>query len=334
MNTSRMESTRQSGAPRQTAEGADEEDETGEVTGSSHLEFLHPMAAADPFNEGRKPQQHEDQPFTHDDKPAGLDTEVWEWVMQARDNRLAKEEELTKNQAWQQELLTELGVAEGEERHLRERQVAGEEECQVKWEQAKDSLYNALMVVEMKQGRVEVAQSPMGMFEKAALIERGIVENLNDEIRKRGMDKVRVLERRKSVRQGIIKLEWMNKEADMKIEDISDRMKELQLLRLTKDLQAKLREPAPEQRQAQDEQRLQQRIQEKHRAHSRKLQLKRRTLDRARSYISSLRSQNEQLESRLSELHSSSSLRSRMADRTANVRLSSSFFALCLVPFD
>ena len=61
------------------------------------------------------------------------------------------------------------------------------------------------------------------------------------EIRKLGAEKVIILKEIRDFRKGIVQAEWENARADMEAEDLVERTKEFQLLRVTKDLQDKIR---------------------------------------------------------------------------------------------
>ena len=64
---------------------------------------------------------------------------------------------------------------------------------------------------------------------------------LNKEIRRLGCEKVDILKEIRDFRKGIVMLQWEAKKADMQAEDLIERTKDFQLLRVTKDLQSKIR---------------------------------------------------------------------------------------------
>merc|ERR1711988_996170 len=76
---------------------------------------------------------------------------------------------------------------------------------------------------------------------EALLIHRSEVKTLNDQIRALGGEKVEILKEIRDFRKGIVMLQWENKRADMEAVDLVERTMEFQLLRVTKDLQHKIR---------------------------------------------------------------------------------------------
>ena len=78
-------------------------------------------------------------------------------------------------------------------------------------------------------------------FGGALLIHRSEVADLNGSVRQLGREKVVILKEIRDFRKGIVMLEWENQRADMEAEDLVERTKEFQLLRVTKDLQGKIR---------------------------------------------------------------------------------------------
>lgn len=282
---------------------------------SKKRKYTTPMLSS-PFRD-----EAEHAPLSDADKPEGLDDGVWASVLAERDERLLKETECERVSAVHQEVQIECQVAHEEAQQLKERLEHVEQQKRGEEDLLRRELHNAFLLLEMKQRNVEVDMTkPIPPFDHASLIDRGVVEQLNNQIQARGEEKVQVLERRKRERNEIIKYQWSTQEADMQLQDISDRMKELQLLRLTKNLQAHLRESAPEQKQQQQEQRLQRRIQEQHKVHNRKILQKQEGLRRTQRAIKRLQADNNSRESTVSTFSSSTQLRERMADRTSNAQ--------------
>ena len=102
--------------------------------------------------------------------------------------------------------------------------------------------WNLELPFKLKQGQVEVEEAAVVTdFGGALLIHRSQVADLNGEVRKLGKEKVTILREIRDFRKGIVMLEWENKKFDMECEDAIERTKEFQLLRVTKDLQDKIR---------------------------------------------------------------------------------------------
>ncbi|GMH32406.1 hypothetical protein BSKO_00240 [Bryopsis sp. KO-2023] len=95
--------------------------------------------------------------------------------------------------------------------------------------------YNVEYPISLKQGQVET--QPEGMssdFGHAAIVHRSIVEDLNQIIKGKGGKKVAILTAIKDFKKGIYGLQWENQGCDMKAEDLVERTRELQLLRVNK----------------------------------------------------------------------------------------------------
>ena len=90
----------------------------------------------------------------------------------------------------------------------------------------------------LKQGQVEVEQEAVVTdYADAVLLNRTIIEALNKKIRELGGDKVKVLEEVKDQRKAIHLLDWENQKFHMQGEDLQQKMRDFQLLRVTKSLQ-------------------------------------------------------------------------------------------------
>ena len=61
-----------------------------------------------------------------------------------------------------------------------------------------------------------------------------------------GGEKVEILKEVRDFRRGITLLQWENTRADMEANDLTERVRDLQLLRVTKDLQDKMKGGADE----------------------------------------------------------------------------------------
>nr|CAB3230199.1 WD repeat-containing protein 96-like [Phallusia mammillata] len=95
----------------------------------------------------------------------------------------------------------------------------------------------------LKQGRVEITCGPfIADYSDSILIHRGVVEDLNGTIRGLGESKVAAMTESKDFKKGIHQLEWDRKRMMMQMEDLNNKSRHIQMLKLTKDLQAFLNE--------------------------------------------------------------------------------------------
>jgi len=86
-------------------------------------------------------------------------------------------------------------------------------------------------------------------YSEAVFIHRGTVKRLNVDIKKLGGEKVVILKEVRDFRRGIALLQWENTRSDMMADDLTQRVSDLQLLRVTKDLQGKMKGGADEKQQ-------------------------------------------------------------------------------------
>jgi len=95
------------------------------------------------------------------------------------------------------------------------------------------------LTLSVKQGQVEVEQAAVVTdYSDALVVERSLIEMHNTAIERRGSDKISVLHEIKDFRKGIHGLQWDNQRLDLEEEDLLQRTKDLQLLRVTKGLQS------------------------------------------------------------------------------------------------
>ncbi|CAC5420252.1 unnamed protein product [Mytilus coruscus] len=90
----------------------------------------------------------------------------------------------------------------------------------------------------LKQGQVETDTSTfIADYKNSALIHRSVVEELNTNIKKLGEDKIASMVESKDFRKGIIQLEWEHKKMLMEMEDFQNKMKDIQFMKVTREIQ-------------------------------------------------------------------------------------------------
>uniref|UniRef100_A0A7S1UCA8 Cilia- and flagella-associated protein 43 n=1 Tax=Phaeomonas parva TaxID=124430 RepID=A0A7S1UCA8_9STRA len=130
----------------------------------------------------------------------------------------------------QDEVATKIARLEAERTALREAYAAR------KWDPT--------LVMALAQGQDEspaVAHKGIHDYDDAQLIAVNLVENINKSIRRLGDEKVKTLTKMKDYRKRINYMEWENQYMDMQERAIELKYKDLQLLRVTKNLQAALK---------------------------------------------------------------------------------------------
>jgi predicted nuclease with TOPRIM domain len=141
-------------------------------------------------------------------------------------------------------------------------------------------------------------------FGGALLIHRTQVAELNGQVRQLGREKVGILREIRDFRKGIVMLEWENQRADMEMTDLVERTKEFQLLRVTKDLQGKIRGGA-EDDQAAEAASLEKKLEQLQAAHADKIADLRRQCAKINAMIAERNDEMESLQGQIEQLEGS-----------------------------
>ncbi|XP_059155950.1 cilia- and flagella-associated protein 43-like [Physella acuta] len=105
----------------------------------------------------------------------------------------------------------------------------------------------------LKQGQIEVdASSFIRDFRNSVLVHRNVVEDLNTTIKQLGERKIASMVESKDFRKGIIQLEWEHKKMSMQMEDLENKMKDIQFIKVTREIQAYLQEEDYETKKAEE----------------------------------------------------------------------------------
>ncbi|XP_016523520.1 cilia- and flagella-associated protein 43 [Poecilia formosa] len=170
--------------------------------------------------------------------PKGVTQFVWEKFCAVRKTKVESEQkikvnglELAEMQAFLQRRLDEDNAAQEEiKQHF--------EELRSLRTKRNQHLMNPMILVVLPQGQVET--SSVDLTAETAetdyiLINRSVVDNLKEKIRRVAEQKITYMEARCEVRKDIIQLEWQHRVLDKKIEDLHEKKRELKMLRLSKD---------------------------------------------------------------------------------------------------
>eukprot|EP00762_Andalucia_godoyi_P001831 ANDGO_06034.mRNA.1 Cilia- and flagella-associated protein 43 len=104
---------------------------------------------------------------------------------------------------------------------------------------------DADILLQMRQGQVEVDQAAVVTdYVDAILVQTGSVQARNARIRGHGTDKVGLLQQIRELRRGIYTLQWERERLELAAQDISQRIRDVQLLRVTKSMQALIKASA------------------------------------------------------------------------------------------
>ncbi|KAJ3343173.1 Cilia- and flagella-associated protein 43 [Gonapodya sp. JEL0774] len=205
------------------------------------VEELNPFLALEPILVG--PQDISVAPLNSDkDMPDGLPSDVWNKLVELRDRKIASESELRTAARKLSEIQSLLDCSTREADRLRTEADQAAADLSAFKEHRVEAMYDVEMLLGFKQGQVEVPQAAVVTdFSDAILIDRKVVEDLNDSIVAIGKSKVTALQEMKDYRKGIHALEWENKMLDFQAEDQAMRIRDIQLLRVTKQMQEFIR---------------------------------------------------------------------------------------------
>ncbi|KAJ3215758.1 Cilia- and flagella-associated protein 43 [Clydaea vesicula] len=236
------------------------------------------------------------------DLPEGISMELWQKLVELRDRKIALEKEvfIAFNRFQEMQTLVQ-AVLDESERIKQETDVLTSDLNQF-LEYKFHSTYNVENLFQLKQGQVEISQEPVVTdYSDAVLIHRGQVERLNESIAGLGKSKVDALKEMKEYRKGIHALEWENKMLDFQADDAIIRTRDIQLLRLTKQMQEYLRS-GDEYAQTTEIIALEKRAEYSQKAHLHKLEEKNRSLHKLKKKILEKSTQNEDLDKELEGL--------------------------------
>lgn len=242
------------------------------------------------------------------DMPEGLSFDVWDRLVEARSARIEVEEESKTTGAKLAEMNKYLGLLAAEDERLsREIDETATELTELRQTELHEG-WNITLPFKLKQGQIEVEEAAVVTdFGDALLVHKGVVRELNEEIKKLAGEKVEILREILDFRRGIVVLQWENERAEMEAVDLIERTKEFQLLRVTKDLQ-ELITGGSEENQAAEVAALERKLEMFKSSHEAKVadfqrqvgKLKRMVADK-RAEMEGLRGQIEQLESSVME---------------------------------
>ncbi|KAK2921789.1 hypothetical protein Q8A73_001274 [Channa argus] len=170
--------------------------------------------------------------------PEGLNPSIWERFCLVRRTKVESEQKVKINaltlaemQAFLQKRLDEDKATQQDIKNL-------SDELECLHNEKNRFLADIMVQVLLKQGQVEVSTIDLTPdYTDSVLLHRSVVEDLNKTIRMFGERKIASMVECKDFRKGSIRLEWEHKMMRMQIEDLNNKVKNIQKLRLTEEQQ-------------------------------------------------------------------------------------------------
>jgi len=183
------------------------------------------------------------------DQPEGFSPEdqVWNKLNEIRTLKIKKEREYQKRKKKYEEMQSQLKQLQDEESMLSKKISMLELE--------KDELNakmflgerNLEILVKLKQGQDEVEpEAVVTEYADAVMVPTDIINLKNADILKAGREKVKVLSKIKNFRKSITLMQWQKNYLQDQVKDLEEYFTDLQLLRVTKDLQSIIKGDATE----------------------------------------------------------------------------------------
>ena len=283
-----------------------------------------------------KPRPPPVEPLDPDfDRSEDIREKDWEKLVEHREKKIEKEAELRGIKEDMDEIQSYMFRLTEKDILLQARidELEGEIEAHAGARFAR--MYDFLVPITVRQGLAEAIVpdlTPTGLeVTKAAeadvmLIQRDVVNTLNNSIFKHCEGKVKRLTAIKDFKKGIYDLEWENARLNMEADDLVAKIKELQMTRadsallpdiLYDPMDAKTEEDALSERKKKEMDSLQRRVNHAVKLHARLLADKKKEVQKVRRKIESIASQNEEISLKAAKMRESVSEYERIRDSRA-----------------
>ncbi|KAH9492451.1 Cilia- and flagella-associated protein 43, partial [Bulinus truncatus] len=175
--------------------------------------------------------------------PEGIEHHLWEKMCKLRRNKVESELQLKLKANALAEIQAFVHKRQDEDERLKtEIEQLTQMIAKIK-EDEQRFILNLEVQLLLKQGQIEVEAGPfIRDFRDSVLVHRNVVEDLNATIKQLGERKIASMVESKDFRKGIIQLEWEHKKMSMQMEDLENKLKDIQFIKVTREIQAYLHE--------------------------------------------------------------------------------------------
>eukprot|EP00294_Goniomonas_avonlea_P007777 CAMPEP_0114562008 /NCGR_PEP_ID=MMETSP0114-20121206/12300_1 /TAXON_ID=31324 /ORGANISM="Goniomonas sp, Strain m" /LENGTH=1687 /DNA_ID=CAMNT_0001747665 /DNA_START=89 /DNA_END=5153 /DNA_ORIENTATION=+ len=203
------------------------------------------LGTVDPWEGARKPSDEDQVPVPdpldpEEDAIEGLEHEVWDRLVEVRDEKVQAELDIKHRASMLGELNRRLQQLADREAHAQEQYenaVAHLDELRRRHHDIRNDLR---LLVQVKQGQLEVNETgsfTMDDLLDALSVDREVLEARNQTIQQLGREKVQVMQETKDFKRKIHMLRWDNEVLDARSKGVQEDTRYYQLLRVTKSLQ-------------------------------------------------------------------------------------------------
>ena len=273
----------------------------------------------DPFVETSSNLENRSIPLSDNEIPEGLPEEVWVKFLEYRESKMTAELELFKTNQRLREIETILQDVNTALDAIKDETAKLTDTMNRLVQHKFNNAFNIEQLYEFKQGHIEVSQAPLVTnYSDAILIHKSAIETLNDEVIALGQLKVDALTEIKDYRKGIHALEWENKMHDFQAEDMIIKAREVQLLRLSKEMQEYLRN-GNVQRQSSEVNNLERMLEHSQKSHLSGLNDREDTIAKLQSSRKKTMQENSRLQKQIEGLRMAVEEKSKIQDIKSNI---------------
>uniref|UniRef100_H3AEI8 Cilia- and flagella-associated protein 43 n=1 Tax=Latimeria chalumnae TaxID=7897 RepID=H3AEI8_LATCH len=176
--------------------------------------------------------------------PENLDLPIWQRFCLARRAKVESEQQIKQKALTLAEMQAFLQRRTEEDEKINQDTDNIMRETNVLREKKMKFQLNLTVQFLFKQGQVEVDNGDfIADYRDSILLHRSVVEDLNGVIKTLGEQKIASMIESKDFRKGIVQLEWEHKKMQMEMEDLNNKARDIQNMKMTKDILKYLNDP-------------------------------------------------------------------------------------------